>query len=195
MRLLKRVCVFCGSRPGTQPGFSDHARELGLRIAERGLELVYGGASVGLMGDLADAVLAAGGKVIGVIPRGLVEKELAHDGLDDLRVVESMHERKAMMADLSDAFIALPGGFGTLDELFEIITWAQIGLHKKPIGLLNTLGYFEHLERFVAHVVACGFVPREHTGLFLVRGQPAQLLDAMQAYSSPPPGDKWNDRR
>ena len=195
MRILRKLCVFCGSRPGAHPAYAEHARALGAQIAERGLELVYGGASVGLMGELANAALEGGAKVTGVIPQWLVAKEIAHSGLTELKVVATMHERKALMAQLADAFVALPGGFGTLDEAFEVITWAQIGLHYKPLGFLNTMGYFGELEKFISHLVAQGFAPDEHTGLFMFRGNPPQLLDAMLAYSTPPPGDKSSDRR
>jgi uncharacterized protein (TIGR00730 family) len=142
---MKRVCVFCGSSPGEHADYTEAARGLGVALVSRGLGLVYGGGGVGLMGELANSVLAAGGEVVGVIPRSLYEKEVAHTGVTDLRVVGSMHERKALMADLADAFIALPGGVGTLEELFEVVTWAQLGFHGKPCGVLDVRGYFEHL--------------------------------------------------
>src|SRR6185295_7532799 len=154
---VDRVCVFCGSSPGADPGFGAIAERLGTVLAARELCLVYGGASVGLMGRLADAALAAGGEVIGVIPRSLVDLEVAHGGLSDLRVVTTMHERKAVMADLADAFIALPGGIGTLDELFEVLTWAQLGLHSKPIGLLDHNRYFRPLLDFLDQAVTSRF--------------------------------------
>ncbi len=140
---IKRICVFCGSSPGTRPVYTEFAQQLGKAIVSQDMELVYGGGSIGLMGIIADAVLKEKGKVIGVIPHALSSKEFAHTGLTDLRLVSSMHERKAMMVELSDAFIAMPGGFGTFDEFFEILTWAQLGLHAKPIGLLNVEGYFD----------------------------------------------------
>src|ERR1043165_174167 len=148
MRPFRRVCVFCGSSPGARPEYRQAAEAMGRLLASRRIGLVYGGGNVGLMGLLADAALSAGGEVIGVIPRHLDAREVAHRGLPDLRVVASMHERKALMADLSDAFIALPGGLGTLEEMFEILTWAQLGLHRKPCGLLNVLGYFDRLLSF-----------------------------------------------
>src|SRR4029453_7181490 len=150
-------------------------------MAARGIELVYGGARVGVMGAVADAVLAGAGRVTGVIPKALVEKEIAHEGLTELRIVSSMHERKALMADLSDAFIALPGGWGTLDEMFEILTWAQLGLHRKPCGLLNVLGYFDRLLSFLDHTMEEGFVRREYGSLLSVAHSPGPLLDALQS--------------
>ena len=154
----KRLCVFCGSHTGNSPVFAAEARELGRSIARRGLELVFGGGHIGLMGVVADAALEAGGKVIGVIPKALVDRELAHDRLTTLHVVASMHERKALMADLSDAFVALPGGFGTADELFEILTWAQLGLHHKPIGILNTSNFFLRLLDWIEGTREHGFL-------------------------------------
>src|SRR6187549_1487199 len=150
---MMRVCVFAGSSSGSRPEYRTAAEDLGRELAARGIELVYGGAHVGLMGGVADAVLAGGGRVTGVIPKALVDKEVAHTGLTDLRIVASMHQRKALMVDLSDAFIALPGGWGTLDEMFEILTWAQLGLHRKPCGLLNVQKYFDRLLAFLDH---CG---------------------------------------
>jgi uncharacterized protein (TIGR00730 family) len=190
---LRRVCVFTGSSPGRRPSYRDAAADLGRVLAARGLGVVYGGARVGLMGVLADATLAAGGQVIGIIPDALVAKEVAHAGLSDLRVVESMHERKALMVELSDAFVALPGGFGTLDELFEMLTWAQLGLHGKPCGLLDVEGYFDHLLAFLEHCVGEGFVRREHAALVSVASSPAALLDKL-AGPRPPAVAKWIDR-
>jgi len=190
---ITRVCVFCGSSPGAVPGFAELAERLGTVLAERRLGLVYGGASVGLMGHLADAALAGGGEVIGVIPRALVDMEVAHGGLSDLRVVGTMHERKAVMADLADAFIALPGGIGTLDELFEILTWAQLGLHTKPVGLLDRDDYFAPLLTFLDRAVAARFVQPAHRAMLLVDDDPARLLVACEAYTPPPPF-KWVDR-
>jgi len=183
--------VFSGSRPGTRPAYATAARVFGQRLVARGIGLVYGGASVGLMGEVAGAVLAAGGDVVGVIPRGLAQKEIAHRGLSQLHLVETMHERKAMMADLADGFVALPGGFGTLDELFEIVTWAQIGIHQKPIGLLDAEGFFAPLVAMAAHVVAEGFAPSEHVAMLLVDADPELLLDRMTAYRPAPLGPKW----
>src|SRR2546421_2418842 len=154
---MRRVCVFCGSRTGTAPVYAEEARRLGAALCRRGLGLVYGAGNIGLMGVLADAVLAHGGEVIGVIPRALVDKELAHAGLTQLHIVETMHQRKALMEQLADAFVALPGGYGTGDELFEILTWAQLHIHAKPIGLLNVAGYFDALLAWLNHTVAEGF--------------------------------------
>jgi uncharacterized protein (TIGR00730 family) len=187
---LKRICVFCGSNPGRGPGYKTMAVKLGHSLAERGLGLVYGGGNVGLMGTIADAVLERGGEVVGVIPEDLVKKELAHAGLSDLRIVGSMHERKALMASLSDGFIALPGGFGTLDEFCEILTWAQLGHHQKPCGILDVDGYFDHFLKFVDHSVSQGFIRREHRDLLLVERVPENLLDAFAA-CKPVNLDKW----
>lgn len=189
---MKRVCVFAGSSSGRRPDYLAAATRLGSLLAERGIGLVYGGARVGMMGAVADAVLAGGGEVIGVIPRALVEKEVAHTGLTDLRVVTSMHERKALMADLSGGFIAVPGGWGTLDEFFEILTWAQLGIHGKPCGLLNVHGYFDRLLSFLDHTVEQGFVRREYDSFFTVSDDPAALLGAMAAHR-PPTIEKWID--
>jgi uncharacterized protein (TIGR00730 family) len=182
--MMRRICVFAGSSLGVRESYAESARALGRALAERGLGLVYGGASVGLMGAAADAALAAGGEVIGVLPRGLFRREVAHPGLTELREVGSMHERKALMADLADGFIALPGGYGTFDELFEIVTWAQIGLHRKPVGLLDVDGYFAPLLALVAHAAREGFVPASHARLLLRAESPAALLDAFAAYTS-----------
>jgi uncharacterized protein (TIGR00730 family) len=192
MSLMTRVCVFAGSSSGARAEYLAAATALGRVLAAREIGVVYGGARVGLMGALADATLASGGEVIGVIPSAMVEREVAHTGLTDLRVVTSMHERKALMADLSDGFIALPGGWGTLDEFFEILTWAQLGLHRKPCGLLNVRGYFDRLLSFLDHAVEEGFVRREHDSLFAVSDVPATLLDTLSAYKSPPV-EKWID--
>jgi uncharacterized protein (TIGR00730 family) len=175
------VCVFCGSLGGNREEYSAIARDLGRALALRCLNLVYGAGHVGLMGVLADAALASGGRVVGVIPQGLVDRELAHTGLTDIHVVKTMHERKALMADLSDAFIALPGGYGTLDELFEILTWAQLGIHAKPIGLINAAGYFDPLLDWIGRAVQDGFLRSEHQRLLTVRDQPESLLGALLA--------------
>ncbi len=182
MRPLRAVTVFCGSSPGRDPVYRDAAAELGRQLAASGRSLVYGGGHVGLMGVLADAALAAGGHVIGVIPEALLAREVGHRGLPELRVVASMHERKALMAQLGDAFLALPGGFGTLDELFEAVTWSQLGIHAKPIGLLNVAGYFDALLRFADHSVDAGFVRPEHRALLVVGDEPRALLQALSAF-------------
>jgi uncharacterized protein (TIGR00730 family) len=190
---MQRVCVFTGSSGGARAEYRAAAAELGGVLAARGIGLVYGGARVGLMGTLADAALAAGGEVVGVIPAALVAKEVAHTGLTDLRVVESMHQRKAMMADLADAFVALPGGWGTLEELFEVLTWAQLGLHRKPCGLLNVHAYFDGLLAFLSHTIDEGFVRPEYAALMTVATTPGALLDRL-ATSAPPAVEKWLDR-
>ncbi len=188
---IGRICVFCGSRPGARPEYRDLAWRLGERLAERRIGLVYGGASVGLMGAVADAHLSRGGDVIGVIPEALERKELAHPRVADLRVVGSMHERKALMAELADAFIALPGGFGTFEELFEIITWGQLGMHHKPLAVLNVAGFYDGLLGLVDHAVQEGFIPEGHRGLILSATDPDELLDLVLGYEPPPPVTKW----
>ena len=188
---MKRICVFAGSSAGVRPEYAEAARALAAELARRGLGLVYGGGSVGLMGVLADAALAHGLEVIGVIPRPLATRELAHAGLRDLRVVGSMHERKAQMASLVDGFIALPGGLGTLEETLEMLTWSQLGIHGKPVGLLNVAGYFDELRRLLAHAVAEGFVRREHQGLLLSDETPALLLDAIAVWRPPAGTRAW----
>jgi uncharacterized protein (TIGR00730 family) len=191
---LARVCVFAASSPGTRPEDAAAARALGREIAERGLALVYGGARVGLMGELADAALAAGGFVTGVIPEALVALEVAHESLPDLRIVASMHERKQCMADLADAFVALPGGLGTLEELFEVLTWGQLGMHAKPCGVLDVAGYYGGLLAFLDRAVADRLVPAAHRGMLLVDTDPAALLDRFTEYT-PPHVEKWLDRK
>jgi uncharacterized protein (TIGR00730 family) len=190
---MKRVCVFAGSNPGSQAEYRAAAQELGQALVVRQLGLVYGGAKVGLMGALADAVLAANGHVTGVIPEALVTKEVAHEGLSDLRVVASMHVRKALMADLADGFIALPGGWGTLEEFFEVLTWAQLGLHQKPCGLLNVRGYFDSLLSFMDHSIEERFVNRENRSMVLVSSSPQALLELFDRYV-PRAVEKWIDR-
>jgi uncharacterized protein (TIGR00730 family) len=182
---MNRLCVFCGSKVGEGELYAHAARQLGRLLAERGLGLVYGGGHVGLMGVLADAVLNAGGEAIGVIPQALVDRELAHAGLTQLRVVATMHERKAVMADLSGGFLALPGGFGTADELFEILTWAQLGLHAKPVGLVNVAGFFDPLLAWLDHTVATGFLRDRHRQLLLEAEHPGALLDLMLRWRPP----------
>jgi hypothetical protein len=183
---MRRVCVFCGSSAGRDRRYRDAADELGGLLVERGLGLVFGGGQVGLMGVVADSVLRRGGEAIGVIPRGLARKELMHTGLTALHVVDSMHARKALMAELADAFVALPGGLGTLEELFEVVTWAQLGIHAKPIGLLNTRGYFDALLAFVERAIAAGFVRPEYRGFLVVADHPDALLDALEGHRPPP---------
>lgn len=176
---MKRLCVFCGSSPGNDPAYAWAARGLGRALVQRGIGLVYGGAHRGLMGVLADSVLERGGDVIGVIPERLVTQEVAHVGLSQLIVVTSMHERKACMAEHADAFLALPGGFGTLDELMEVITWAQLGLHDKPIGLLDVNGYFGELRMFIEHMIEEGFVSSERVQTIRVHAQPERMIDQL----------------
>ncbi|HKY90275.1 MAG TPA: TIGR00730 family Rossman fold protein [Nevskiaceae bacterium] len=187
MTTLRRICVFCGSSPGRHPDYLVAADALGRAIAARGLGLVYGGASVGLMGTIADAARGAGGEVIGVMPQALVDREVAHRGLSDLRVVGSMHERKALMAELSDAFVALPGGIGTMEELFEVWTWSQLGDHAKPCALLDVRGYYDPLLRFLDHSVAEGFLRPRHRALLIVADAPETLFPALEAWKAPPP--------
>jgi uncharacterized protein (TIGR00730 family) len=190
---VKRICVFCGSNSGGDPAFSAAAREVGNRIASKQLGLVYGGGNIGLMGVVADAALASGGEVIGVIPQALVEKELAHRGITRLHVVRSMHERKALMADLSDGFIALPGGYGTLDEFCEIVTWAQLGLHSKPCGILNVAGYYNPFLEQIENAVRARFIRAEHRASLLVETIPERLLEQMERFE-PAVTHKWIDR-
>ncbi|WP_262272507.1 LOG family protein [Microvirga yunnanensis] len=185
-----RLCVFCGSSSGQDPVYLEAARSLGETLAANGIELVYGGASVGLMGAVADAVLARGGHVIGVMPQALVDKEIAHRGLSDLRVVGSMHERKALMAELADGFVALPGGLGTFEELFEVWTWAQLGYHRKPCALLNAGGFYDKLTDFLDDVVDRSFVKPIHRAMLIVESKPAALVEAVRSYE-PPKVDKW----
>lgn len=186
---MKRLCVYCGSSPGALPAYLESARGLGALMAERDLELVYGGGNVGMMGEVAQSVLDHGGHVIGVIPRDLVKREVAHTGLADLRIVDSMHERKALMAELADAFVALPGGIGTLEELLEVMTWAQLGLHAKPCGVLNVEGYFDRLLDFLDHVADQRFLHPAHRRLLLSAAGAEELLDAFEGYR-PPKVDK-----
>jgi len=191
---MNRVCVFCGSSSGANPHYTAMAQHVGAILARRELTLVYGGGNVGLMGVLADAVLGHGGRVIGVIPQALMDLEVGHTGLGDLRIVESMHERKALMAELSDGFIALPGGIGTLEEFCEVLTWAQLGMHAKPCGLVNVGGYYDHLITFLDHTVRERFFRPEHRGMVLIEADPEKLLDRFECYQ-PPRLEKWTDRR
>lgn len=185
MSTLYRICVFCGSRPGARADYVSAGASLGAALARRKLGLVYGGASIGVMGALADAVLAGGGRAIGVIPQRLKDKEIAHAGLSELRIVASMHERKAAMEHLADAFIAAPGGFGTLEEVFEIITWLQLGLHHKPVGFLNVAGFYDPVLSFIRHGVEEGFIPKEHAEAIEHDADPDRLIDKLLARSPP----------
>jgi uncharacterized protein (TIGR00730 family) len=187
-----RLCVFAGSSVGGRPEYAAAARALAAELTRRGLGLVYGGGCVGLMGVLADGVLAAHGEVIGVIPRPLAAREIAHRGLTELRVVESMHERKAIMAELADGFIALPGGLGTFEETLEILTWSQLGIHRKPVGVLNVSGYYDGLLKLLASAVREGFAKREYVGLLLFADTPADLLDLFERWT-PPDTPAWLD--
>jgi len=189
---MRSLCVFCGSSPGVRPEYAAAARRLGTSLARRGIRLVYGGARVGLMGELANATLHANGAVTGVIPDGLLAREVAHTHLTDLRIVSTMHDRKARMADLADGFLAIPGGAGTLEEFFEVWTWAQLGMHRKPCGLLNVHGYFDGLLTFLDHAVAERFLRTEHRAMVLVGDNPEQLLERFEAYRAPAVA-KWID--
>lgn len=190
---MKRICVFCGSSSGSRPEYRAAAEELGAELVRRSIGLVYGGGNVGLMGVIADAVLDAGGEVVGVIPENLVTKEVGHKGLTKLHVVRSMHERKALMADLSDAFIALPGGFGTLEEFCEIVTWSQLGLHTKPCGILNVQGYYSPLLAMFDHAVKERFLKLENRALVLAQDSVSELLRALEDWH-PLRVEKWLDR-
>jgi uncharacterized protein (TIGR00730 family) len=187
---VKRLCVFCGSSPGFDPAHAAMARNLGAKLATEGIGLVYGGGSIGLMGIVADAALAGGGEVIGVMPQALVDRELAHGGCSAFHVTRSMHERKAIMADLSDGFIALSGGIGTFEELFEVWTWGQLGDHAKPVSLLNVYGFYDPLVTFLDSVVDRGFLKAEHRDMLIVASDPDALLTRLAQYRPPPLG-KW----
>ncbi|MBU3737134.1 MAG: TIGR00730 family Rossman fold protein [Methylobacterium sp.] len=193
MIALRSLCVYCGSSPGNDPRFVEAARALGALLAAQGIRLVYGGARIGVMGAVADAALAAGGAVVGVIPHALTDKEVAHDGLTEMHVVDSMHQRKAMMADLSDGFIALPGGIGTFEELFEIWTWGQLGIHAKPCGLLNVAGYYDLLVAVLDGAADAGFIRPRHRGMLLTADSAEALLGAMRNYQ-PPATRRWIGR-
>ena len=190
--MMQRLCVFTGSNEGKSPAYLAAAVRMGRLLASEGIELVYGGGRVGLMGAVADACLADGGLVIGVIPRFLMDLELGHQGVTELRIVESMHERKALMADLSDGFAALPGGIGTMEELFEVWTWGQLGNHDKPVGLLNVDGYFDPLRAFIDHMVEERFLHGEHRAMLRVETDPALLIDQLRAWR-PVAQSKWLD--
>lgn len=189
---MRSICVFCGSSPGARDDYAAAAAALAAELARRDLRLVYGGAAKGTMGLLADAALAAGGRVTGVIPRSLLEREVAHDGLDDLRVVESMHERKALMAELADGFVAMPGGYGTFEEILEVLTWGQLGLHGKPCGLLNVAGYYDCLLEFLDVARDEAFLKPVHRDLLLVADEPGALLDRYAGWRAPSES-KWRD--
>lgn len=190
---MNRICVYCGSSPGKHAAYREAAAELAQVLAQQGIGLVYGGGSVGIMGSIADAMVDAGAEVIGVIPRALDEKEVSHGGVSELVVVDSMHERKALMAELSDGFIALPGGLGTIEELFEVLTWTQLGFHHKPCGLLNVQGYFDQLVAFLDHTVEQAFVKPVHRDILLVEEKADPLLRRMAAFQ-PPADEKWIGR-
>ena len=192
MPRVQRVCVYAGSNPGTSPGYREAAAALGAELARRGTALVYGGSRLGLMGAIADAVLEHGGEAIGVIPQALVDREIAHRGLTTLHVVESMHERKAVMAELADGFVALPGGIGTLEELIEVFTWSQLGIHAKPCGALDAQGFYGALGDLLDHMVREGFLREEHRAVLLSDPDPQRLLDRMAAWR-PPTVNKWLD--
>jgi len=190
---MRRVCVYAGSNPGRDPAYAQAASALATLLAERGTGIVYGGGKVGLMGVLADAALAAGGEVIGVMPRALIDREIGHDGLSELRIVGSMHERKALMAEQADAFVALPGGAGTLEELIEVYTWSQLGLHRKPMGVLNVGGYYDALAAQLDHAVGEGFLHERHRAALHVASEPAELLERFAGWEPSPVG-KWLER-
>ena len=191
---MQRVCVFCGSSPGARQAYADATAEVARLLAGEGIGVVYGGGHVGLMGVLADTAMAAGGVVIGVMPQALVDREIGHTGISELRVVGSMHERKALMADLSDAFIALPGGAGTLEELFEVYTWAQLGLHDKPCGLLDVEDYFSGLVGFLDHAVDERFLREEHRAMLIVEREPRALIARLAEFEPRAVTPKWIDR-
>ena len=182
---MKKICVYCGSSPGKNPAYSLAAASLAQEMCKRNIDLVYGGAAVGIMGAVADAVIAAGGEAVGVIPKSLAVKEVAHDGLSELHVVASMHERKAMMAELADGFIALPGGWGTLEEIFEMLTWAQLGFHNKPCGLLNVDGYYDGLIAFLENSFEQRFVNELYRPMLMQAHEPGSLLDQFTTYRAP----------
>jgi len=184
-----RICVFCGSNSGNNEAYTQAARDTGRTLAQLNIDLVYGGGRIGLMGTVADSALQAGGKVIGVMPRALVEREIQHRGLTELHTVESMHERKTIMADLADGFIALPGGAGTLEEIFEQWTWAQLGIHHKPCAFLNTNGYFDHMRAMIDRMAADGFLRQDHAAMLIFHTAPAAIVETFRAYAAP--AAKW----
>jgi uncharacterized protein (TIGR00730 family) len=194
MNAIKRICVFCGSSPGGRREYAAAAETVARLLVANGIAIVYGGGNVGLMGILADTARSAGGEVIGIIPHSLMAKELAHNGLSDLRVVDSMHERKALMAELSDAFIALPGGYGTFEEFCEVLTWTQLGLQRKPCGILNVAGYYDHLLKLFDHAVAERFLKPEHRGIVISDTDPGSLIHRLLSHH-PAVVEKWIDRK
>jgi uncharacterized protein (TIGR00730 family) len=191
---MRRVCVFCGSSPGARPAYAEATAEVARLLVGDGIGVVYGGGHVGLMGVLADTAMATGGEVIGVMPQALVDREIGHTAITELRVVGSMHERKALMTELSDAFVALPGGAGTLEELFEVYTWAQLGLHSKPCGLLDVDGYYSGLAQFLDHAVEERFLRSEHREALMVEREPQVLLERLRAFEPGAVTPKWIDR-
>ena len=191
---MKRICVYCGSSIGKRPEYATAAKALGKALVDCNIGLVYGGASVGIMGLIANTVLELGGEVVGIIPQAIADKEIAHTGLTELNVVANMHERKAMMADYSDGFIALPGGMGTLEELFEVLTWAQLGFHQKPCGVLNVEGYYDHLIAFLEHAVDQEYLKSQHFGMLQTATEPDALLELLSRYQAPVDG-KWITRK
>jgi len=193
MQEIKSLCVYCGSSPGATPVYAEAARGLAQAMVKQGIALVYGGGNVGLMGIIADEVLRLGGQATGVIPQALLQKELGHKGLTQLHIVKDMHERKAMMADLSDGFIAMPGGVGTLEELFEVFTWAQLGFHQKPIGLLNVDGFYDGLLQFIQHMVSQRFLKGEQADILIAAAQGEELLQRFKSFV-PHLVPKWLDR-
>ena len=193
MREIKNICVFCGSSPGIDTRFAKEARDLGRLMADNNIGLVYGGSNIGLMRAIADEVLKHDGRVIGVMPQGLIEKEVAYTSLKEFHVVDTMSRRKELMAELSDAFIAMPGGIGTLDELFEAMSWNQLEIMDKPVALLNTAGFYDQLVAFLKHTVEQHFVREEHYNNLIVDSNPAELLNKLKAYTPVNPGTKWID--
>jgi uncharacterized protein (TIGR00730 family) len=191
---MRRICVFCGASPGARPEYAQATNEIARLLAADGIGVVYGGGGVGLMGVLADAMLAEDGEIIGVIPRALMHREIAHRGVTDMRVVGSMHERKALMAELADAFIALPGGIGTLEELFEVYTWAQLGLHRKPCALLNVEGYYDSIAGFLAVAVEERFLREGHREMLMFEREPRALIERLREFQPDSVQPKWIDR-
>jgi uncharacterized protein (TIGR00730 family) len=191
---VRRLCVFCGSSPGARPAYGEAAEELGRLLVAEGIGLVYGGGKVGLMGRLADAVLARGGEAIGVMPEALVAKEIGHPALSELRVVGSMHERKALMAELADGFVALPGGLGTVEELFEVYTWSQLGLHLKPCALLDVEGYYDGIAAWLSHAVEERFLREDHRAMLIVERDPRELIERLRRFEPAAVEPKWIDR-
>lgn len=190
---MKSICVFCGSSLGHEPAFIEAAKNFGMLLAERNIHLVYGGANVGLMGTIANACLQKGGTVTGIMPKALVDMEVAHEGLTEIKIVETMHERKALMSEISDGFVSLPGGIGTLEETFEMLTWGQLGIHSKPVGLLNIMGFFDHLLKFLTIMVEQGFLLSQHLEMLQIDSDPQSLLERLETYK-PLALEKWFDK-